>query len=122
MKFHLQRPTANVVTGMGPGWVRVGDTEYRDNIVVLPDAVVPGWAPHGFPALGEADFASLLSYEPEMVLLGTGSKQVFPHPRLLKSLSAARIGVEVMDTRAACRTFNILAAEDRRVAAALIVA
>jgi uncharacterized protein len=122
MKFHLQRPTANVVTGMGPGWVRVGDTEYRENIVVLPDAVVPEWAPNGFAQLGEADFASLLSYNPEMVLLGTGSKQVFPHPRLLKSLSAARIGVEVMDTPAACRTFNILAAEDRRVAAALIVA
>ena len=107
---------------MGPGWVRVGDTEYRENIVVLPDAVVPDWAPNGFAQLGEADFASLLSYNPEMVLLGTGSKQVFPHPRLLKSLSAARIGVEVMDTPAACRTFNILAAEDRRVAAALIVA
>ena len=122
MKFHLQRPTANVVTAMGPGWVRVGDTEYRENIVVLPDAVMPGWAPNGFTALGEPDFASLLSYKPEMVLLGTGSKQLFPHPRLLQALSAARIGVEVMDTRAACRTFNILAAEDRRAAAALIVA
>jgi len=121
MKFHLQRPTANVVTGTGPGWIRVGDTEYRENVVVLPDAVVPGWAPDGFAALGEPDFAALLSYEPEMVLLGTGPKQQFPHPRLLQSLSAARVGVEVMDTRAACRTFNILAAEDRRVAAALIV-
>jgi len=121
MKFHLQRPTANVVTGMGPGWISAGDTENRENIVVLPDAVVPGWAPEGFAALGEPDFAALLSYEPEMVLLGTGSKQQFPHPRLLQSLSAARVGVEVMDTRAACRTFNILAAEDRRVAAALIV-
>ena len=84
MKFHLQRPTANVVTAMGPGWVRVGDTEYRENIVVLPDAVMPGWAPNGFTALGEPDFASLLSYKPEMVLLGTGSKQLFPHPRLLQ--------------------------------------
>jgi uncharacterized protein len=121
MKFHLQQPTANVVTGMGPGWVRVGQTEYRGNIVLLPDAVVQDWAPGGFDALSEADYASLLSYQPEMVLLGTGAVQRFPHPRLLQSLTAARIGIEVMDTRAACRTFNILVAEDRRVAAALIV-
>ena len=121
MKFHLQAPSANVVTASGPGWVRVGQTEYRGNIVLLPDAVVQDWAPNGFDALGESDYASLLSYRPEMVLLGTGSAQRFPHPRLLQSLAAARVGVEVMDTRAACRTFNILVAEDRRVAAALIV-
>jgi len=122
MKFHLQAPTANVVTGTGEGWVRIGQTEYRSSIVLLPDSVVAGWAPQGFDALTEADFASLLAYEPEMVLLGTGDRQRFPHPRLLRSLASARVGVEVMDTRAACRTFNILVAEDRRVAAALIVA
>ena len=121
MKFHLQQATANVVTGTGPDWVRVGTTEYRGNIVLLPDAVVEHWAPAGFDALTESDFASLLTYEPEMVLIGTGASQRFPHPRLLGSLTSARIGVEVMDTRAACRTFNILVAEDRRVAAALIV-
>jgi len=122
MKFHLQTPTANVVTGTGPGWVRVGATEYRENIVLLPDAVVTGWARDGFAALGETDFAALLDHAPEMVLLGTGARQLFPHPRLLAPLSAAHVGIEVMDTRAACRTFNILVAEDRRVAAALIVA
>ena len=121
MKFHLQTPTANVVTGTGPDWVRVGQTEYRGNIVLLPDQVAPGWAPDGFEALTEPDFASLLAYDPEIVLLGTGSRQRFPHPRLLQALAAARVGVEVMDTPAACRTFNILVAEDRRVAAALIV-
>ena len=122
VKFHLQTSSANIVTGMGPGWVRVGATEYRGNIVLLPDAVVEGWAPGGIDALVEADYAALLSYTPEMVLLGTGARQRFPHPRLLQALSAAHVGVEVMDTRAACRTFNILVAEDRRVAAALIVA
>ncbi|MFO1302712.1 MAG: Mth938-like domain-containing protein [Burkholderiales bacterium] len=122
MKFHLQAPGANVVTGMGPGWVRVGTTEYRENVVLLPDSIVTGWAPQGFDALAEADYASLLAHDPEMVLLGTGAAQRFPHPRLLQALAVARVGVEVMDTRAACRTFNILVAEDRRVAAALIVA
>lgn len=122
MKFHLQAPATNIVTGTGPGWVRVGQTEYRGNLVLLPDAIVEGWAPRGFAALTEGDFAALLAHEPEMVLLGTGDRQQFPHPRLLQALAAARVGVEVMDTRAACRTFNILIGEDRRAAAALIVA
>ena len=65
--------------------------------------VIEGWAPNGFEALSEADFAALLSHQPEMVLLGTGDRQRFPHPRLLQALSAAHVGVEVMDTRAACR-------------------
>jgi uncharacterized protein len=122
LKFHLQAPSANIVTGSGPGWVRVGANEYRENVVLLPDDVVTGWAPDGFDALGAADFERLLSYKPEIVLLGTGAHQRFPHPRLLSSLAAAHVGVEVMDTRAACRTFNILVAEGRRVAAALTIA
>jgi uncharacterized protein len=121
MKLHLQTPAANVVTGFGAGWIRVGATEYRENIVLLPDTIVKGWAPAGFEALGERDFARLLGYEPEIVLLGTGSTQRFPHPRLLAPLGKAQVGVEAMDTGAACRTFNILVAEGRRVAAALTV-
>ncbi len=121
MKFHLQAPTTNIVAALGPGWVRVGTTEYRRNLVLLPDAVFEDWAPAGFAALNESDFAALLTHAPEMVLLGTGERQQFPHPKLLAPLGAARIGVEVMDTRAACRTFNILVAEERRVLAALIV-
>ncbi|MEO9135054.1 MAG: Mth938-like domain-containing protein [Casimicrobiaceae bacterium] len=122
MKFHLQAPSAIIVTGLGTGWVRVGATEYRENIVLLPDQVITGWAPSGFDALSEDDFAGLLDSKPEIVLLGTGETQHFPHPRLLAALTAAHVGVEAMDTRAACRTFNILVAEGRRVAAALTVA
>jgi uncharacterized protein len=121
MKFHLQAPATNVVTASGPGWVRVGQTEHRGNLVLLPDAVIEGWAPAGFAALTESDFASLLAHAPELVLLGTGARQRFPHPQLLRALSAAHVGVESMDTRAACRTFNILVAEGRRVAAALVL-
>jgi uncharacterized protein len=121
MKLHLQAPASNVVTGFGVGWVRVGTDEYRENILLLPDAVVKGWAPAGFAALVERDFGGLLNYEPEIVLLGTGSTQRFPHPRLTAALVEAHVGVEVMDTAAACRTFNILVAEGRRVAAALTV-
>jgi uncharacterized protein len=121
MKFHLQTPAANVISGLGDGWIRIGETEYRQNLVVTPDAVATGWAPAGFAALTEEDFAGLLKHDPELVLLGSGAAQRFPHPRLLQALSRARIGVEVMDTRAACRTFNILVAEDRRAVAALVI-
>ena|SRR5436190_20073517 len=120
MKLHLQTPASNVVTGFGVGWFRIGMDEYRENVVLLPDTIVKGWAPEGFDALTERDFARLLDYEPEVLLLGTGATQRFPHPRLFAALSAAHVGVEVMDTGAACRTFNILVAEGRRVAAALI--
>ena len=122
VKFHLQAPDANIVTGTGPGWVRVGNEEYRENVVLLPDHIEKGFAPLGLDALTAGDFAALLAYKPEIVLLGTGASQRFLHPRLLAPLTDARVGVETMDTRAACRTFNILVAEGRRVAAALVVA
>ena len=121
MKFHLQTAAANVIAAVGADWIRIGDAEYRQNLVVTPHAVAPGWAPAGFAALTEQDFAALLQHDPELVLLGTGAVQRFPHPKLLQALARARIGVEVMDTRAACRTFNILIAEDRRAVAALII-
>ncbi len=121
MKFHLSTPTGNVVTAQGKGWVRIGAQEYRAPIVLLTDAVVEGFAPEGLDALTEADFAALLAHAPEIVLLGTGASLRFPHPRLTRALAEAGIGLEVMDTAAACRTFNILAAEGRKVVAALII-
>jgi uncharacterized protein len=121
MKFHLQAPTGNIVTGSGPGWVRVGNDEYRDNIVVRADSVERGFAPAGFDELTAADFAALLRSTPEIVLLGTGATQRFPPPAVTAPLHDARVGLEVMDTRAACRTYNILVAEGRAVTAALIV-
>jgi len=121
MKFHLQPPATNVIAAVGEDWIRIGEAEYRQNLIVTPDAVVPGWAPSGFAALTEDDFTVLLAHRPELVLLGTGAKQRFPHPQLLRALSGARVGVEAMDTRAACRTFNILVAEDRRVIAAIVL-
>ena len=121
MKFHLQTPASNIIAALGADWIRIGETEYRQNLIVTPDAVATGWAPAGFAALAEDDFAALLQHRPELVLLGTGATQRFPHPRLLQALNKTRVGIEAMDTRAACRTFNILVAEDRRVVAALIL-
>jgi len=121
MKISLDSGPHLVVTGTGPGWIRVGTEEIRENVVLTPQAVVPGWAPGGFDALGADDYAALLANAPEMVILGTGPAQRFPHPRLIAALTNARVGVEAMATPAACRTFNILSGEGRRAVAALIV-
>jgi uncharacterized protein len=122
VKFHLSTASGNVVTGLGAGWVRIGATEYRENLVLSAETITTGWAPAGFEGLAEADFARLLESGPEIVLLGTGRAIRFPEPALTRALVDARVGVEVMDTAAACRTFNILAAEGRRVVAALLIA
>ena len=118
MKFHLSVAPGNVFTEHGAGYVRIGVLEYRENLI---DKIATGWAPGGFDALTANDFAMLAALEPEVVILGTGASMRFPHPRLTHPLSDARIGLEVMDTPAACRTFNILAAEGRKVAAAILV-
>lgn len=121
MKFHLQPTSGHAIQGFGPGWVRIGSSEYRENLLVDAQTLRTGWAAMGFEALTEADFALALELQPEIVLIGTGQRQRFPNPRLYRALTEARIGVEIMDTAAACRTYNIIAGEGRRVAAALIV-
>jgi uncharacterized protein len=122
MKFHLSTAEGNVFTGHGDGFIRLGVVEYRENLLVTAERIVTGWAPGGFDALAESDFAALAALAPEVALLGTGASLRFPHPRLTRALIDAGIGLEVMDTPAACRTFNILAAEGRRVAAGVLVA
>lgn len=122
MRLELASSEGNFITGSGPGWVRIGTREFRENLVVTSDAIQSGWAPQGVNALTEADYAGLLAHAPDLVVLGTGATIRFPDPRLTQALLAAHVGVEVMDTAAACRTFNVLASEGRRVLAALIVA
>jgi uncharacterized protein len=121
MKFHLSTAEGNMFTGHGADYVRLGVVVYRNNILVTPERIATGWTAGGFDTLTEADFAALAELKPEVVLLGTGVSLRFPHPRLTRALTDAGIGIEVMDTPAACRTFNILAAEGRRVAAAVLV-
>jgi uncharacterized protein len=78
------------------------------------------WAVGGFATLVAADFSFIAELKPEIVILGTGAKQRFPGPELGRALAASGAGVEVMDTRAACRTYNILASEGRKVVAAIV--
>ncbi len=121
VKFHLSTGSGNFFTGHGPGYVRLGIREYRENLIVTPEQIIPRWAGGGFDALTEADFAAIAALGPEVALLGTGTTMRFPPARFTRPLIEARIGLEVMDTTAACRTFNILAAEGRRVAVALLL-
>ncbi len=122
MKLHLSRATGiNQVDGYGPGHVLVNGQRHEASLIVLPDEVVTDWA-ENFAAMTVVHFDALALRAPEIVLLGTGARMRFPPPTLYAALIKARIGVEVMDTPAACRTYNILAAEGRRVAAALIMA
>lgn len=122
MKLHASSPSAlNTFSGYGDGYVLVNGQRQESNLIVLPGQMLP-WSAASFAALTEADFEVFLGLDLEILLLGTGTKQRFPHPRLTQALSRKRIGVEVMDLQAACRTYNILMAEERRVAAALLFA
>lgn len=122
MKFHLaDAPDLNLFTAYDSGYVAVNHKRYQSSLIVLPDRIVEDWPPHSFESLAAPHFEALLEFNPEIVLLGTGSALRFPHPRLTQALIQARIGVEVMDTPAACRTYNILAGEGRKVAAALLL-
>lgn len=97
----------------------VNGQRHESNLIVMPEQLLP-WRAASFDALAEEDFAVFLELKPEVLLLGTGPKQRFPHPRLTRALTDKRIGLEVMDLPAACRTYNILMAEARHVAAALL--
>ena len=121
LKLHLSNISGiNLFTGYGEGYVMVNRERYTQNLVVLRDRLVTDWQPAGFDQLAAADFNRLAELQPEIVLLGTGARLRFPRPELTRALHEARIGLEVMDLPAACRTYNILAAEERKVAAALL--
>lgn len=121
MKLHLSNISGiNVFTGYGEGYVMLNRQRYAQNLAVLPDRIVTDWRPVGFDQLTAADFTALAGLAPEVVLLGTGARLRFPRPELTRALTEARIGLEVMDLQAACRTYNILAAEERKVVAALL--
>jgi uncharacterized protein len=121
VKFHLTRPDGrNLITGYGETYVAVNGQRLATSVIVLPDRLTP-WEVRTHAALTPSALAALAALPMEILLLGTGARQHFPHPSLTQPLRDAGIGIEVMTTSAACRTYNILLSEDRRVAAALIL-
>ena len=123
MNFHLQNANGqNLFTGYGAGYTLVNSVRYEHSLVVTPERVIEDWQVPNFDALSASHFEFLLALKPEIVLLGTGAALRFPQPALSRRLLLAHIGLEVMDTAAACRTYNILSAEGRNVAAAVLPA
>ena len=122
MKLHLARiDKQNAFTGYGEGYVLVNGRRYESSLLVLPGQLIENWGVADVGTLGDDQISFLAGLSMEIILLGTGSELRFPRPRQLLPLAVAGIGVEVMDTRAACRTYNVLLAEGRNVAAALIL-
>jgi uncharacterized protein len=122
MKLHLSQPAGkNAITGYGEDYVLVNRERHDKTVVVLPDRLVTDWTATSFEALTADHLAELLPLAPEILLLGTGATLRFPRIEILAPLIRAKLAYEVMDTQAACRTYNILMSEERKVAAALLL-
>ena len=121
MKLHATSTQQyQTVTAYDATGVEINAKRYAHNLIVLPEIAPGNWSAKSFDALSTTDFAQIEALTPDVVILGTGSKQRFVHPKLTAALTSRRIGVECMDNQAACRTYNILMAEGRKVALALI--
>lgn len=105
----------------GPGRIVINGRDFHDSLIVAPDKLIPEWRPRSVAELRSEDFSPALGLEPQILILGTGATQVFPEAEVLAPAYRKGMGLEVMDTGAACRTYNILMSEGRRVAAALIM-
>ena len=122
MKLHLHHPEGlNSISAHGPGFVIVNNVRLETAAIVMPAKLISPWIVADPAAPSLADFAALLALKPELVVFGSGAAFRFPDPRIMAAFSQARIGFDVMDTPAACRTYNVLSSEGRNVAAALLI-
>ncbi|MGV3742962.1 MAG: Mth938-like domain-containing protein [Burkholderiaceae bacterium] len=122
MKLHTTTTQQyQTVTAYDETGVELNAIRYTHSLLVLPEMKPVQWPVSSFDALTEENFEQVKNTDPDVVILGTGKKQRFVHPKLIKALTAKQVGVESMDNQAACRTYNILMAEGRKVALALII-
>jgi uncharacterized protein len=122
MRFTQESSSAtNLIRAYASGELRVNDAVYRSAIIVSASALQAAPDIRGVEDLARLDPSRILAQGPELILLGTGPHQIFPAASFRAQFLSAGIGVEVMDTGAACRTFNVLVAEQRRVVAVLMV-
>lgn len=121
MKIDLDLNTEgkNIINAYDDNSVTVNGVSYQSSLIVSPNRLVEDWGPQSFAELREQDFEQIMTFRPEIVLLGTGRTHRFPTYDLTENLALKRIGLEVMDTGAACRAYNFLVGEDREVVAAL---
>jgi uncharacterized protein len=116
-----QRPFYNTFTAYGPGWVEVNEVRHTTSIIVMPEGDILPWQVQRFAELDATSFLPILPLAPEIVIFGSGDKLRFAPAQVLRDFASKRIGIETMDLFAACRTYNILMTEGRKVAAALLI-
>jgi uncharacterized protein len=122
VKLHSDpQSSLNTITGYGIGYIEVNSKVYPHALIVQPEGEISPWPVSAFADLSSDNLASLCVFKPELIIIGTGKKQQFLKPELIKSLIQAKIGFEMMDSQAACRTYNILMNEGRQVLAAIIL-
>lgn len=122
MKLHLASfNQQNVFSGYGNGYVMINKVRHDQNLIVFPNQIIESWPVESVATLSLEHFDNVLQRKPEIILLGTGAQLSFPDYALMAKIIQTGTGFEVMDTQAACRTYNILIEEDRQVAAAIIL-
>ncbi len=121
MKLTPDKFDVPVISGYGPGWVAVNGEKISRSVVIGARGQRLEWDCNDFTALTGRHFDQLAAMDAELVVFGSGQRLRFPRPEWLQTLMSRRIGVETMDTQAACRTYNILAGEGRNVVVALLL-
>jgi uncharacterized protein len=121
MKLQPDQSEAQTISGYGPGWVSVGGERITHSVIISSRGDRTAWAASRFEDLELTHFEQLAQTQAEVVIFGSGNRIRFPRAAWLQPLVARRIGLETMDTAAACRTYNILAQEGRDVAVALLL-
>ena len=122
MKFHLiQSDNKNLITGYDLNWVEVNQVRHQSSLIVTPDQQLLEWSVKTIKDINENSFEAIKSLDIEIILLGTGNTQEHLEPRLLEYFSKKNIAIESMSNQSACRTYNILANEERKVLLALML-
>jgi uncharacterized protein len=121
MKFHPDTIAVQSIRSYGPGWVQVGEDRLTHSVVIASNGARFDWHCQRFEDLTFEHFEQLAAQKPELVIFGSGLRLRFPAANLTRALIEQQIGLETMDTQAACRTYNVLAGEGRQVAVALLI-
>jgi len=123
MKLQPDKSNAPMVRAYGSGWIEVDHNKHIQSVLIssLADMPTCDWAPQRFEDLQAMHLSPLAASGAELVILGTGARLRFTPPAWLSAFAEHRVGLEIMDTAAACRTYNILASEGRKVIAALLI-
>ncbi len=121
MKLHPDKSSVQTISGYGSGWIAVDGERIEASVIIGSGGERIAWGCARFSDLGAQHFLQLAELNPELVIFGSGDKIRFPDPAWLAPLMLRRVGLETMDTQAACRTYNILAGEGRKVVTALLI-